>query len=173
MQPHPLPRLSARALAAKASDIRELLKLVTRPSVISFAGGIPDPALFNVAMFQDAYRQTFAGPSIAREALQYSATEGYLPLRQWIAERMARAGVACGPDNILITGGSQQGLDLIGKLMLDAGDGVATAQPTYLGALQAFSAYQPHFVATDGRAEGACPPKLVYLVPDFANPTGE
>ncbi|HTM76123.1 MAG TPA: PLP-dependent aminotransferase family protein [Devosia sp.] len=173
MQPHPLPRLSARALAAKASDIRELLKLVTRPSVISFAGGIPDPAMFNVALFQEAYRQTFAGPSIAREALQYSATEGYLPLRQWIVGRMEQAGIACGPDNILITGGSQQGLDLIGKLMLDAGDSVATAQPTYLGALQAFSAYQPRFEAFDGRAEGACPPKLIYLVPDFANPTGE
>ena len=167
------PRLSSRALAVKASEIRELLKLVARPSMTSFAGGIPDPALFNIALFQDAYRQTFAGPSIAREALQYSTTEGYSPLRQWIAGRMGTIGVACGPDNILITSGSQQGLDLIGKLMLDAGDGVVTASPTYLGALQAFSAYQPRFEAMGARADGACPAKLIYLVPDFANPTGE
>ena len=157
----------------KASEVRELLKLVTRQSVISFAGGIPDPALFNVGLFQDACRQTFGGPSIAREALQYSTTEGYLPLRQWIADRMAVLGVACAPENILITAGSQQGLDLIGKLMLDEGDGVATARPTYLGALQAFSAYRPQFEPLQGRAEAACPPKLTYLVPDFANPTGE
>ena len=172
MPPHPLPRLSTRALTVKASELRELLKLVSRPSMTSFAGGIPDPALFNVGLFQDAYRQTFAGPSIAREALQYSTTEGYLPLREWIAGRMAAMGVACGPDNILITGGSQQGLDLIGKLMLDAGDTVATARPTYLGALQAFSAYQPTFEALDA-PRATCPAKLIYLVPDFANPTGE
>ena len=172
MPPHPLPRLSARALAMKASEVRELLKLVTRQSVISFAGGIPDPALFNVGLFQDACRQTFAGPSIAREALQYSTTDGYSPLREWIAGRMALLGVSCAPDNILITAGSQQGLDLIGKLMLDEGDSVATARPTYLGALQAFSAYQPRFEPLEGRAAGACPPKLTYLVPDFANPTG-
>lgn len=173
MPTHPLPRLSTRALAMKASELRELLKLVSRPSMTSFAGGIPDPALFNVGLFQDAYRQTFAGPSIAREALQYSTTEGYLPLREWIAARMAAMGVTCGPDNILITGGSQQGLDLIGKLMLDAGDGVVTAQPTYLGALQAFSAYQPTFEALDAPRASACPAKMIYLVPDFANPTGE
>jgi len=173
MPSHPLPRLSARALAMKASELRELLKLVSRPSMTSFAGGIPDPALFNVALFQNAYRQTFAGPSIAREALQYSTTEGYLPLRQWIAARMGAMGVNAGPDNILITGGSQQALDLIGKLMLDEGDGVATARPTYLGALQAFSAYQPRFETLEPPAEGTCPPKLIYLVPDFANPTGE
>ena len=118
MPQHPLPRLSARAQTVKASELRELLKLVSRPSMTSFAGGIPDPALFNVGLFQDAWRHVFGGPSIAREALQYSTTEGYLPLRQWIAARMAGMGVACGPDNILITGGSQQGLDLIGKLML-------------------------------------------------------
>src|SRR5687767_1812007 len=101
-------RLSARARSMKASEIRELLKLVGKPSMISFAGGIPDPGLFNVALFQDAWRHAFAGPSIAREALQYSTTEGYAPLRQWLADHMARLGVPAGPDNILVTTGSQQ-----------------------------------------------------------------
>lgn len=166
-------RLSSRAEAAKASEIRELLKLVGRPTMISFAGGIPDPALFNVGLFQEAWRHVFGGPSIAREALQYSATEGYLPLRQWIADHMARLGVPAVPDNILVTGGSQQALDLIGKLLLDTGSGVVTTRPTYLGALQSFSAYGPSFVALDGpHPTGSEAPRLIYLVPDFANPDG-
>lgn len=166
-------RLSSRAQSIKASEIRELLKLVGKPSMISFAGGIPDPALFNVGMFQEAWRQVFAGPSIAREALQYSTTEGHLPLRQWIAAHMARLGVPAGPDNILVTSGSQQALDLIGKLLLDKGSGVVTARPTYLGALQSFSAYEPQFSALDApQPTDASAPRLLYLVPDFANPNG-
>lgn len=166
-------RLSSRAQASKASEIRELLKLVGEPSMISFAGGIPDPALFNVGLFQDAWRHVFGGPSIAREALQYSTTEGYLPLRQWIAGHMSRLGVPAGPDNILVTSGSQQALDLIGKLLLDKGNGVVTARPTYLGALQSFSAYEPQFSALDApQPTGASAPRLLYLVPDFANPNG-
>jgi len=173
MTPHPLPRLSSRAQSMQASEIRELLKLITRPSMMSFAGGIPDGTLLNAGAFQDAYRAVFAGPLSAREALQYSATEGYLPLRQWIAQRMVKAGIPATTDNILITSGSQQALDLIGKLLLDAGDAVLTASPTYLGALQAFSAYEPEFRTLDvpDTAEG-CPPRLMYLVPDFANPDG-
>ena len=166
-------RLSARARSMKASEIRELLKLVGRPSMISFAGGIPDPGLFNVALFQDAWRHAFGGPSIAREALQYSTTEGYAPLRQWLAGHMARLGVPAGPDNILVTTGSQQALDLIGKLLLDKGSTVVTARPTYLGALQAFSAFEPHFSSIEAPqpvGDGAA--RLLYLVPDFANPTG-
>jgi DNA-binding transcriptional MocR family regulator len=166
-------RLSSRAQAIKASEIRELLKLVGKPTMISFAGGIPDPALFNVGLFQEAWRQVFAGPSIAREALQYSTTEGYLPLRQWIADHMAARGVPAGPNNILVTSGSQQALDLIGKLLLDPGSGVVTARPTYLGALQSFSAYQPKFFGLDApQPTGPDAPRLVYLVPDFANPDG-
>ena len=133
-------RLSSRAQTMKASEIRELLKLVGSPSMISFAGGIPDPALFNVGLFQEAWREVFAGPSIAREALQYSTTEGYLPLREWIAEHMRKRGVPAAPDNILVTTGSQQALDLIGKLLLDPGSTVVVARPTYLGAPQSFSA---------------------------------
>ena len=166
-------RLSSRAQSIKASEIRELLKLVGRPAMISFAGGIPDPALFNVGLFQEAWRQVFAGPSIAREALQYSTTEGYLPLRQWIADHMATRGVPAGPDNILVTTGSQQALDLIGKLLLDPGSGVVTARPTYLGALQSFSAYQPQFSGLEApQPTGPGAPRLIYLAPDFANPDG-
>lgn len=166
-------RLSSRARSIKASEIRELLKLVGKPSMISFAGGIPDPALFNVGLFQEAWREVFAGPSIAREALQYSTTEGYLPLRQWIADHMATRGVPAGPDNILVTTGSQQALDLIGKLLLDPCSGVVTARPTYLGALQSFSAYEPQFSALEApQPTGATAPRLLYLVPDFANPDG-
>jgi DNA-binding transcriptional MocR family regulator len=166
-------RLSARARSVKASEIRELLKLVGRPSMISFAGGIPDPALFSVALFQDAWREAFSGPSIAREALQYSTTEGYPPLRQWLAEHMTKMGVPAEADNILITSGSQQGLDLIGKLLLDKGSTVATHRPTYLGALQAFSAFEPSFSSIDApQPVGDAAARLLYLVPDFANPTG-
>lgn len=166
-------RLSSRAQAIKASEIRELLKLVGKPTMISFAGGIPDPALFNVGLFQEAWREVFAGPSIAREALQYSTTEGYLPLRQWIAEQMSSRGVAAKSDNILVTTGSQQALDLIGKLLLDPGSGVVAARPTYLGALQSFSAYQPQFSSLDApQPTGTGAPRLIYLVPDFANPDG-
>jgi DNA-binding transcriptional MocR family regulator len=166
-------RLSARARSMKASEIRELLKLVGRPSMISFAGGIPDPGLFNVALFQDAWRHAFGGPSIAREALQYSTTEGYAPLRQWLAGHLARLGVPAGPDNILVTTGSQQALDLIGKLLLDKGSTVVTARPTYLGALQAFSAFEPHFSSIEApQPVGDDAARLLYLVPDFANPTG-
>jgi DNA-binding transcriptional MocR family regulator len=166
-------RLSSRAQSIKASEIRELLKLVGKPTMISFAGGIPDPALFNVGLFQEAWREVFAGPSIAREALQYSTTEGYLPLRQWIVDHMAARGVPVGPDNILVTTGSQQALDLIGKLLLDPGSGVVAAKPTYLGALQSFSAYQPQFSSLDSpQPTGPGAPRLIYLVPDFANPDG-
>ncbi|UJW86928.1 aminotransferase-like domain-containing protein [Devosia sp. SL43] len=166
-------RLSARARSMKASEIRELLKLVGRPSMISFAGGIPDPGLFNVALFQDAWREAFSGPSIAREALQYSTTEGYPPLRQWLADHMTSLGVPAEADNILITSGSQQGLDLIGKLLLDKGSAVATHRPTYLGALQAFSAFEPTFSSIDApQPVGDAAARLLYLVPDFANPTG-
>ena len=167
-------RLSSRAQSIKASEIRELLKLVGKPAMISFAGGIPDPALFNVGLFQEAWRQVFAGPSIAREALQYSTTEGYLPLRQWIADHMVSRGVPAGLDNILVTTGSQQALDLIGKLLLDPGSGVVTARPTYLGALQSFSAYQAPVspASTAPQPTGPSAPRLIYLVPDFANPDG-
>lgn len=165
--------LSSRAARMKASEIRELLKLLGRPGMISFAGGIPDPALFDVAAFREAYAAALAEGGVA---LQYSTSEGYPPLREWIARHMATRGVSCTPDNILITHGSQQGLDLIGKLAIDPGDVIATAAPTYLGALQSFSACEPGFAGIDFAGRGARTEanaaKLVYLVPDFDNPTG-
>ncbi|WP_224703177.1 aminotransferase-like domain-containing protein [Devosia aquimaris] len=167
-------RLSTRAQALKASEIRELLKLVGKPSMISFAGGIPDPALFNLGLFQAACHEAFGGPQVAREALQYSTTEGYLPLRQWIATHMQSLGVPASPDNVLVTTGSQQALDLIGKLLIDPGSTVLTTRPTYLGALQSFSAFEPGFADIDApQAIGADPARLAYVMPDFANPTGE
>ncbi|ODT70009.1 MAG: hypothetical protein ABS75_14335 [Pelagibacterium sp. SCN 63-23] len=166
-------RLSTQAQAAKASEIRELLKLVARPSMISFAGGIPDPTLLSVDLFHEAWREIFSGPSSAREALQYSTTEGYGPLRQWIADYMANKGVRLSADHVLITAGSQQALDLIGRLMLDRGDRVLTARPSYLGALQSFGAHGARF-ATHGAPHAVAEPapKLLYLIPDFANPDG-
>ena len=171
-----------RMNAMRASEIRELLKLVDRPEVISFAGGIPDPALFPAEAARAAFSEALAEPAAA---LQYGVSEGYLPLREAIAAEMARAGVPATADNILITAGSQQGLDFLAKALLSPGDTVLAEYPTYLGALQAFSAYEPRYdrlrldggnmtpAAYLGRAArdgGAL--KALYLVPDFANPTG-
>ena len=108
-----LASLSSRM---KASEIRELLKLLDQPDIISFAGGIPDPALFPVAAFKDAFAETLT--SQANAALQYSVSEGYKPLRDWIAGEMGKLGIPCDASNILITAGSQQALDYLGKLML-------------------------------------------------------
>lgn len=166
---HPFSR---RARHMRASEIRELLKLIDRPGMVSFAGGIPDMGLCDMDAFGEAHRQALQHPG----ALQYSTSEGYLPLRRWIASYMTARGVPCTDEHILITHGSQQALDLIGKLFLDPGDRVATAMPTYLGALQSFSTYEPEFIPIhfqDGMAlADAQVAKLLYLVPDFANPTG-
>lgn len=172
-----------RASRMRASEIRELLKLLDRPDVISFAGGIPDPALFPAEAFWAAYQEVLSGPE-ADTALQYGISEGSLRLRTWIAGHMKELGVDCGPDNIIITSGSQQGLDYIGKLFLSEGDTALLQWPTYLGALQAFNAYEPQFDRLDpltnesaetirarARDKGGAV-KFAYLSPDFANPTG-
>ena len=166
--------LARRMEAMKASEIRELLKLVDREDVISFAGGIPDPALFPT----EAARAAFARALEQAGALQYGVSEGYAPLRAWIAGEMAREGVAATPENILVTAGSQQGLDYLGKALISPGDTLLAEYPTYLGALQAFSAYEPRYEplrlgggnrTPASYGDGA---KALYLVPDFANPTG-
>jgi len=174
---------ATRSSRMAASEIRELLKLLDRPEMISFAGGIPDPALFPADAFRDAYGELFAGDA-CRTALQYSVSEGYPPLRRWIAERMADLGIPCGIDNILVTSGSQQALDYLGKLFLSPGDTALVGWPTYLGALQAFNAYEPAYdrllpaanrTARDYRdtaAEKGGAVKFAYVSPDFANPTG-
>jgi DNA-binding transcriptional MocR family regulator len=180
------PNYARRAGRMRASEIRELLKLLEQPGIISFAGGIPDPALFPAERAGQAYAEVLGDASSASAALQYSTSEGYAPLRAWIAQHMHGLGVAVSADNILITSGSQQALEFLGKLFLDAGDTALVAAPTYLGALQAFSAYEPRYdtVRPEGgnetpdalkaRAAGAGGAlKFLYLVPDFANPTGE
>ena len=112
---------ATRAGRMRASEIRELLKLLEQPDIISFAGGIPDPALFPGEAFRTAYAGVLADAS-AGAALQYSTSEGFPPLRDWVVRQMQRIGVTCGPDNILITSGSQQALDYLGKLLLSPGD---------------------------------------------------
>jgi DNA-binding transcriptional MocR family regulator len=159
---------------ATASEIRELLKLLDQPGVISFAGGIPDPELFPLRALADAHRRILEDPARARLALQYSVSEGYPPLRDWIAAQWRAEGVGCGPENILITNGSQQALDLIARLFLDHGDRMLTGRPTYLGALQAFTGAAPTYGTIDELGDPAAPrAKLAYVMPDFANPTGE
>lgn len=168
----------------KASEIRELLKLLDQPDIISFAGGIPDPALFPVQAFADAFAKAMQ-PENAAVALQYSVSEGYRPLRDWIAGRMAALGIDCDADNVLITSGSQQALDYLGRLLLSPGDTAMVTWPSYLGALGAFNAYEPRYVRLDpfrnsppetvlaeARAAGGAV-KFAYLSADFANPTGE
>ena len=175
--------LATRASRMKASEIRELLKLLDQPDIISFAGGIPDPALFPVAAFKEAFGETLTTQASA--ALQYSVSEGYKPLREWIAGEMGKIGVPCTADNILITSGSQQALDYLGKLMLSPNDTALVGWPTYLGALGAFNAYEPHYERLDPKGNRSAADfaaaakaaggraKFAYLSVDFANPTGE
>lgn len=176
-------RLAGRLAGMKASEIRELLKVIERPEIISFAGGIPDPALFPHQEIAAAYRRVLESNALRSVALQYSVSEGWLPLREFICELQNR-GTLLGatPDNVVITSGSQQGLEFIGKLLIGAGDLVAVTRPTYLGALQAFAPYEPRYLSVPVDEEGVLPdaledafrqnPKFFYLVPDFQNPNG-
>jgi 2-aminoadipate transaminase len=167
--------LSQRAQKLTSSAIREILKVTERPDVISFAGGLPSPVTFPVERLRAACREVLAAAPTA--ALQYGPTEGYLPLREWVAARHE-----VDVDSVLITTGSQQGLDLLGKVLIDAGSRVLVETPTYLGALQAFSLSEPQFVSADsdddGLVPGALVPELVrdarflYCLPNFQNPTG-
>ena len=175
-------RLAARAQYLAASELRELLKLVGRPGLISFAGGVPDPALFPRQALRASYDRTLTDPASADIALQYSATEGYPQLRQWIANYLRADGIACDAANILIINGSQQGIDFTAKLLLDPQDCVLVQSPTFLGALQAFRSYECIFdklptTSAPRTAHSYCaagmPPKLVYATADFQNPTGE
>ncbi|MGI9367777.1 MAG: PLP-dependent aminotransferase family protein [Ruegeria sp.] len=173
---------ATRASRMKASEIRELLKLLDQPGLNSFAGGIPDPALFPAEDFSQAFQKAL-GPTQRDQALQYSATEGYSPLRHWIVDHMRQIGVECALDNVLITSGSQQALDYLGKLYLSPGDTALVGWPTYLGALAAFNAYEPRYdrLSINGNRGadeyrsglGGGEIKFAYLSPDFANPTGE
>jgi DNA-binding transcriptional MocR family regulator len=175
---------ATRSSRMRASEIRELLKLLDQPDIISFAGGIPDPKLFPADAFQVAYAEIFASDQV-NAALQYSVSEGYKPLREWLKGEMQKIGIDCTADHIFITSGSQQALDYLGKLFLSPKDTALVTWPTYLGALQAFNAYEPNYdqlsvtgnrtpasyQETAANLGGAV--KFAYLSTDFSNPTGE
>lgn len=167
----------------EGSAIRELLKLTARPEVISFAGGMPAPELFPVEEMKKISVQVLEEQG--KVALQYTTTEGYKPLREKIAERMNRKlKTNVGPDDILITSGSQQGLDFSGKVFLDEGDIVLCESPSYMGALNAFKSYQPKFIEIPTDDNGMIMEelekvleendrvKMIYVIPDFQNPSG-
>ena len=167
----------------EASEIRELLKLTEKPEAISFAGGLPAPELFPIEEIREV--NNYVLDHCGGQALQYSTTEGWQPLRKWIAERMnTQLGTSFCEDNIMITHGSQQALDLSGKVFLDEGDVVLCESPTYLAAISAFKAYGCEFVEIETDGEGMLPAslekaledypraKLLYIIPNFQNPTG-
>ena len=176
-------KFAKRIDSLRASDIREILKITQRAEVISFAGGLPAPELFPVEEMKEISRLLME--ESGRVALQYSTTEGYEPLRQKIAARIGRKfHTQASAEEVMITSGSQQALDFTGKLFLDAGDVVLCESPTYLAAISAFRAYQPEFIAVPTDDDGMIIEelerilattgnvKLVYVIPDFQNPTG-
>jgi 2-aminoadipate transaminase len=173
-------RYAQRTKGIKSSAIRELLKITQRPEVISFAGGLPAPDVFPVQRFQEACRKVLGEQ--ARLALQYGASDGYEPLREMVARHTARYGVKASAENVLITSGSQQALDLIGKLLINLGDRVVVEAPTYLGALQAFNVYGAEYVSVPSDDDGLrtdlleeplrSGPKFMYVLPNFQNPGG-
>ncbi|PJA26762.1 MAG: aminotransferase [candidate division Zixibacteria bacterium CG_4_9_14_3_um_filter_46_8] len=174
-------QLSERAYEVKANVIREILKITRRPNIISFAGGLPAPELFPLEGIRDACNRVI--DNFGPQSLQYTLSFGIPELRQWLAERISRKGFPVSEDEVLITGGSQQGLDLIGKVFLDKGAMVLTETPTYLGALQAFNLYQAQYVAVDMDEDGMVVeqveakikrynPRFLYVVPNFQNPSG-
>jgi 2-aminoadipate transaminase len=173
-------RYAQRIRNIKSSAIRELLKITQKPEVISFAGGLPAPEVFPTERFREACIKVLS--TQGRQALQYGATEGYEPLREMIARHTTRYGVKAKPENVLITSGSQQALDLIGKLLINSGDRVLVEAPTYLGALQAFNAYGAEYICVPSDNDGLrtehleeslrLGPKFMYVLPNFQNPGG-
>ena len=173
-------RYAQRTQRMGSSVIRELLKLTESPEIISFAGGLPAPDVFPVDEFRSACDVVLS--EVGAQALQYSTTEGYLPLREMIARHTARYGIEVTPDNIMITSGSQQALDLIGKVFINRGDRILVEEPTYLGALQAWNAYGAEYVTVPLDENGMntdelesvlrTGPKFIYVLPNFQNPTG-
>ena len=177
-----MPAFAKRMSQVRRSFIREILKVTADPSIISFAGGLPKPDLFPTGPMAEAAAAVLADSGPA--ALQYSVTEGEPPLRQWIADRYrVKKGLAVNPDHILITNGSQQSLDLLGKVFLDPGDVVAVELPGYIGAIQAFSVFEPTFAGVPLGSDGpdtdvlvdvltSRKAKMFYAVPNFQNPSG-
>jgi 2-aminoadipate transaminase len=174
--------LARRCERMNPSILREILKVAERPGVRSMAGGLPSPDTFPVEAIKAACQKVLTDQPKA--ALQYASSEGFTPLREWVAARLSEPGYPVAPEHVLITTGSQQGLDLVGKALIDAGAPVAVEQPTYLGALQAYVPYEPRFIPLEGDSDGPDPESLrglssrapgtrfAYLLPNFQNPTG-
>lgn len=170
--------LSRRSAALAPSALREIFKLTERADIVSLAGGLPPATCFPLDALREAAQRVLA--DTASTALQYGPSEGHRPLREWVAQHLCRRGMPVSSDQVLITTGSQQGLDLVGKVLVDPGSPVAVEAPTYLGALQAFSLSQPRWCALEADEEGPLPEALaavkgarfMYLLPNFQNPTG-
>lgn len=175
-------KFSKRADYVRASDVRELLKLTENPEIISFAGGMPAPELFPIEEMIKVSETVLREDG--RKALQYGTTEGYRQLREYIAKRMAKSGIDTTYEQVLITTGSQQGLDLAGKVYIDEGDIIITESPTYLAAINAFRTYMPRFVEVEMDEDGMImeelekalinnpSAKFIYVIPEFQNPSG-
>ena len=173
-------RFAQRTQRMGSSAVRELLKFTELPDVISFAGGMPAPEIFPIEEIREACERVLKdfGP----QSLQYGTTEGFLPLREMIARHSARYGIDVMPDNIMITSGSQQALDLLGKILINPGDHILVESPTYLGALQAWNVYGAEYVVVEADEHGMVTdaleealrsgPKFIYVLPNFQNPTG-
>ncbi len=178
--PNPIQwRFSERANQLQSSFIREILKITQRPEIISFAGGLPSPATFPVERMKEAFDKVLT--TNGKVALQYGPTDGFPPLREWIANSLSTDGAKIVPEQVLMTSGSQQALDLLGKVLIDEGSRVLVETPSYLGALQAFSVYRPEFVSVTTDDHGLVPSsidpvaagaRLLYALPNFQNPTG-
>ena len=171
--------LAQRAHKMNPSVIREILKVTERPGIISFAGGLPSPNTFPIEAMRKASERVLSLDG--RAALQYAASEGLPQLREWVAQDLKKQGMQVSPDQVLITTGSQQGLDLVAKVLIDAGSKILVETPTYLGALQAFMPMEPGVVSVDSDDEGvdahdlrakALDARFIYLLPNFQNPTG-
>ncbi len=177
-------RFAARTSRMRASTIREMLKVTQQPDVISFGGGLPAPELFPTDHIAECTREVMR--DVGAQALQYSVTDGIPELRAWIAQRLTvKMDAEFEPSEVLVVNGSQQGLDLLGKIFIDPGDHVVLENPSYLGAIQAFDAYQARYLVAQTDDDGMIPeslehvlahasplPKFVYMVPNFQNPSG-
>lgn len=173
-------RYAHRMQRMTSSVIRELLKLTEQPDIISFAGGLPAPEVFPIQKFREAC--AYVLENLGPQSLQYGATDGYLPLREMIARHTSRFSAEVNADNILITSGSQQALDFIGRLFINRGDYIVLESPTYLGALQAWNAFGAQYIPVRSDEHGMVVdeleaalrigPKFIYVLPNFQNPGG-
>jgi DNA-binding transcriptional MocR family regulator len=167
-------RYASRMAKVVASDIRERMKLLADRDIVQLGGGLPDASLYPAAEIAAACDRILGDPASAATALNYAPSEGHPPLRAWLADYMTGIGAPCGVENIMITNGSQQGLDFVGRLLLSPGDTVAVEMPSFIGALRAFDAYEARYASLPGEVDAALPTgaKFGYLGSDFRNPTG-